>query len=309
MANLVHQDLAGHDQSFLVGKQNPLGGPYGGKRRLQAGRTDNSRHHHIHIAGGDRFGQRVGAALHAGRRAAGTECVAGQRRRLGVHQHHRLCLKLPRLLHDRFPAAVGGQHRHPEPLRMQGNHAERAAPDAPGGAENGESERRAHAITPEPNSPSADKGAAAVTLSMRSSIPPCPGSSMPLSFSPAERLNMLSVRSPMMEKMPTAQPNITAHADGSPKWAAPHQATSATSSSPPSAPSRVLPGLTRGASFRRPRLRPAKYAPTSAAITSSNSQSTSTGPRAKPWVATCSLVSAMKAGTNTGTPQASTSVA
>src|SRR6202041_3204065 len=229
-ANLVHHDLAGQDQSFLVGKQDPLGGPGGGKRRRQAGRTDDGRHHRIDIVGGDRFGERFGAALHAGGRAAGTERLAGQRRRLGVHEHHRLCLKLPRLLDDRLPAAVGSQHRHPEPLRMQGNHAERAAPDAPGGTENGESERRAHAITPEPNSPSAYKGAAAVTLSMRSSRPPCPGSSAP------------------------------------------------------SAPSRVLPGLTRGASFRLPKLRPAKYAPTSAAITNSTSHSTACGPCAKPRV-------------------------
>ena len=63
--------------------------------------------------------------------------------------------------------------------------------------------------TPEPNNPSAYRGAAAVTLSMRSNRPPCPGRIAPLSLSPAARLNMLSVRSPMMEKIPTAQPNAT----------------------------------------------------------------------------------------------------
>ena len=124
------------------------------------------------------------------------------------------------------------------------------------------------AITPEPNRPRAYRGAAAVTLSRRSSSPPCPGSNAPLSLSAAARLNMLSVRSPMMENMPTAQPNAIAPSCGKSKYSAPPQATSAAISTPPTAPSQVFPGLMRGASLRRPKLRPAKYAPISAAIPS-----------------------------------------
>src|SRR5208283_2763658 len=133
-------------------------------------------------------------------------------------------------------------------------HAQGAAADAAGRAQDGDAVRRAHATTPDPNNPSAYKGAAAVTLSMRSNRPPCPGSSAPLSLSPAERLNMLSVRSPTMEKMPTTQPNATHGIEGNLKYAAPHAATSDTAARPPTAPSHVLPGLTRGASLRRPKL-------------------------------------------------------
>ena len=63
-----------------------------------------------------------------------------------------------------------------------------------------------------------------------------------------------------------------------------------------------LAGLTRGASLCRPKLRPAKKAPMSAAITSSSSHSTICGPRAKPSLRDCSRASATNAGTSTGTP-------
>src|SRR3984885_7837696 len=189
---------------------------------------------------------------------------------------------------------------------MQGNHGQRAAPDAARGTQDCQAARRAHAITPEPNKPSAYSGAAAVTLSMRSNKPPWPGSNAPLSLSPAARLNMLSVRSPMMEKIPTAQPNNTTAGNEKPKYAAPPQATSDTISRPPSTPSHVLPGLTRGANLRRPMLRPATYAPMSAAVTNSTSHRTICGPREKPLVTTCSRARAMQAGTRTGTPQTST---
>src|SRR5208283_4895733 len=144
---------------------------------------------------------------------------------------------------------------------------------------------------------------------MRSSTPPCPGSSAPLSLSPAERLNMLSVRSPTTEKMPTTQPKATHGRTASRKCAAPPQATRATASSPPAAPSHVLPGLTRGASLCRPKLRPAKYAPMSAAITTSSSHSTSCGPVTRPWPEICSRASETNAGTSTGTPHSRVSCA
>ena len=100
---------------------------------------------------------------------------------------------------------------------MQRDDRERAAADAAGRAQDGDAARRTHAIAPEPNKPSAYSGAAAVTLSMRSRTPPCPGSSAPLSLSPAERLNMLSVRSPTTEKTPTTQPKPTHGSDGQPE--------------------------------------------------------------------------------------------
>ena len=56
-----------------------------------------------------------------------------------------------------------------------------------------------------PSSANTSTGAAAVTLSMRSSTPPWPGNSVPLSFTPAKRLSRLSVRSPTIENATTAR--------------------------------------------------------------------------------------------------------
>ena len=66
--------------------------------------------------------------------------------------------------------------------------------------------------TPAQLSPSANSGAAAATLSMRSSTPPCPGNSVPLSLTPAVRLNMLTVRSPTTESAATPRQNGTSTA-------------------------------------------------------------------------------------------------
>ena len=113
---------------------------------------------------------------------------------------------------------------------------------------------------------------------------------------------MLSVRSPTIENIPTEQPKATVGAADRPKCAAPTQATAATVAMPPSAPSQVLLGLTRGASFRRPKFRPAKNAPMSAPITINSSHSTACGPLANPCCATCSRASATNDGTSTGRP-------
>src|SRR6202000_2334754 len=164
-------------------------------------------------------------------------------------------------------------------------------------------------VAPEPNRQSAYNGAAAVTLSMRSNRPPCPGSKVPLSLSAAARLNMLSVRSPMMEKIPTQHPNATTAAGDSPKYTAPQPATRATMASPPSAPSQLLPERPRGANLRCPKARPAKYAPMSAAHTMSTSHNTIGGPcaAANPGPEICSLASATNAGASTANPQKSVS--
>src|SRR6185312_7056628 len=307
--HFIHQQGAGHDQGFLVGEQHALGGTHRRQSRRQPGRADDRSHHRVHVRSGSGVGERLRAALDRDRRTAGAQRRAGLRRGLRVHEHHPFGMKHPGLLDHGLPAAVGAQQHDPEPFRVQRNDLQRAAPDAPGGTQYGEAAGRTHAITREPSSPSAYSGAAAVTLSMRSSKPPCPGSSLPLSLRPAARLNMLSVRSPMMENIPTAQPNPIEMSGGAPKYAAPPQAIMATARRPPSAPSQVLAGLTRGANFRRPKRRPAKYAPMSAEMTMNTSHSTACGPRAKPGAPTCSFASAMKAGTSTGTPQASAAAA
>src|SRR5438045_9737925 len=71
---------------------------------------------------------------------------------------------------------------------------ERARADRPGGAENGE----VHPFALIQGSSSAARGSVAVALSMRSRMPPWPGSSAPLSLTPAWRLAADSKRSPTM---------------------------------------------------------------------------------------------------------------
>src|SRR5690625_4151389 len=51
-------------------------------------------------------------------------------------------------------------------------------------------------VQPLTNNAKANTGAAAVKLSTRSSTPPCPGKSAPLSLTPRWRLSMLSCKSP-----------------------------------------------------------------------------------------------------------------
>ena len=159
--------------------------------------------------------------------------------------------------------------------------------------------------TPEPNRP--ERVQAAPRPSHCRCDPGCrraPAAAPPLSLSPAERLNMLSVRSPTTEKMPTAQPNAT---HGSRRQTeirgAAARRPAPRRTSPPSAPSQVLPGLTRGASLRRPKLRPAKNAPMSARDHQQQQPQDDLRAAARSRCRrAASLESATKAGTSTGTP-------
>ncbi len=88
------------------------------------------------------------------------------------------------------------------------------------------------------------------------------------------------------EGLPLGLVDDTPAATGRPKCKVPTTATRTTAAKPPTAPSQVLPGLTRGAILCRPKLRPAKKAPMSAANTSRSIHRTISGPRAKPRAAT-----------------------
>ena len=76
---------------------------------------------------------------------------------------------------------------------MTRDHVERGFADRSGRTEDGDAD---HGMTCSAMSANTSAGAAAVTLSMRSSMPPWPGNTLPLSLRPTARLNMLSVRSP-----------------------------------------------------------------------------------------------------------------
>src|SRR6185436_1828898 len=100
-------------------------------------------------------------------------------------------------IEQRVRGAVRAQGKHPVAPWMRGHHAEGARPDRAGRSEN----RKVHLII---GHRSAARGSVAVALSTRSRMPPCPGSSVPLSFAPAWRFTADSKRSPTMLAIPSS---------------------------------------------------------------------------------------------------------
>ena len=140
--------------------------------------------------------------------------------------------------------------------RMAREHVERADADAAGASR---VPRRAAARSSQQSQrvrrPSRNTGAAAVTLSTRSSTPPWPGSRLPLSFRPAWRLNRLSVRSPTTE----ASDDDDAQREkrrGAARRTSTRRPTRHERGAPAARRARLprsCPGLTRGASLWRPK--------------------------------------------------------
>src|SRR5690606_30538011 len=187
--------------------------------------------------------------------------VPEQLGRAFITQHRITRLETQALLGQRLPTGKGHQRKRLVALRMQGHDIQRLHADAAGGTEHG---HLLHGHRP-PCTPSqliaaTATGSAAVILSIRSSMPPWPGRIFPLSLMPAWRLAMLSNRSPSTEASivttATRASGTTVTSSGT------FQYTSATIASdraiPPTRPSSVLPGLTRGASLFLPKARPAK---------------------------------------------------
>src|SRR6202521_3085953 len=181
---------------------------------------------------------------------------------------------------------------------MTRQHIERALAHGAGGAEDGDAD---HSTTPSSVSPSSSTGAAPVRLSMRSMTPPCPGNTLPLSFTPAKRFSRLSVRSPIIEKPTAARHSGRNAANDTWNHRLPAIATTALTPIAPNTPSQVFPGDTFGARRMRPKRRPQKNAPMSATHTSSSANSTHCAPCGS---ASRSRTRASHAGTSASTPAA-----
>ena len=50
--HLIHEQLAGHHQRFLIGEQHSLGRAHCGQGRQEAGGADDGRHDHMHVVAG-----------------------------------------------------------------------------------------------------------------------------------------------------------------------------------------------------------------------------------------------------------------
>src|SRR6185503_16294446 len=104
-----------------------------------------------------------------------------------------------------------GQREYAVASGMARDDIERACADRTGRTQKRDVARLHAQLVPAHEPSSAPTGSAAHTLSMRSSTPPCPGSSLPLSLTPAWRLASDSNRSP---RIPQTQSTIAAPAYG-----------------------------------------------------------------------------------------------
>jgi len=169
------QQRAGHHQGFLVGQQDALARLRRGQGGQQTGGADDGGHDLIDALHDGHLAEGRGARAHPG----GQSCLAD---RVGellggrlVHHHGHLGTELADLLEQAVDLAVGGQGDHPIAIGMPTQHVQRAETDGTGRPQDGDT-LTVHAERTSRLSPMRKIGAAAVRLSMRSRMPPWPGS-------------------------------------------------------------------------------------------------------------------------------------
>src|SRR6185436_17254535 len=178
---------------LLVGEQQALAGARGSQDRAKAGGTYDGRDQDGALAVRryllERFGpeQQLRPAARLGE--APPQCQV-----LGRSGEHRVTGSMaPADFEQGVGRAVRGHGEYAVAVRMARDDVEGACPDRAGRAEQCQSLCHVVPIACTRRSPT---GSAAVALSIRSSTPPWPGSSLPLSFVPACRLRPDSSRSP-----------------------------------------------------------------------------------------------------------------
>ena len=126
-------------------------------------------------------------------------------------------------------------------------------------------------------------GAVGSRESSRSMMPPWPGSSVPMSLMPRSRLIIDSPRSPSVALAATARPSSRPchHVPSSIRNCMHSAPATIANDTAPNRPSRVLPGLMRGASLCLPKRQPTAYAPVSLTTVSSRNVSTRQGPSSR----------------------------
>src|SRR5688572_17119308 len=271
----LEQESAREHQRFLVGQQDLLARSRGRERRRETDGADDGGHDGIRLRQRRDGGERVGSAGDARRQSRARDALREARGRGAIGESRNGGAMTLDLREQRLVIRVRGKRDDAEPFRVADGDVERRLADRARRAEDCEA---LHSTIPSQPKASAGSGTEEVRLSMRSSIPPCPGSSAPLSLSPCWRLNMLSSRSPTTDTSTAATHSERKAVAGRSNQAWPASATMKPATSPPSTPSQVLFGLTTGASRKRPNRLPAKYAPMSAAQASSTTNTTSSRP-------------------------------
>nr|GEU28237.1 hypothetical protein [Tanacetum cinerariifolium] len=134
----VHEQLAGHDQRFLVRQQDFLAGAGGGQRGRQARGADDGSHHAVDFGSRRNRAQRGFAVFHFRGNAGGAQ-QAGQARGSVGRAHHGARGTEGNALGRQFvDAAVRGQGINGVALRVTGEHVQRGHADRTGGAKDGD---------------------------------------------------------------------------------------------------------------------------------------------------------------------------
>jgi hypothetical protein len=131
-AGRLHHQVAGHDQTFLVGQGDPLAQPERRERGVEPGRAHHGVHHDADVGMGRRLHQDVGAA--------GPALVLPGEREAGVGGPPRGHLR-----GELLAVSSAGEGHHPEVVALAPEHLERAPSDGAGGAEHRDAD---HQMTP-----------------------------------------------------------------------------------------------------------------------------------------------------------------
>src|SRR6266487_4617110 len=216
----IHDELAADDQRLLVRQRHGLAVLERGHGGGQARGPDEGVEHDVGLrVAGERLGcLRSDEHLHAAQRADPLLDVGG---RVLVGDRDQRGQELADLAHEELLVRAGDrQPHHPEALGIVANDIQRLGPDRPCGAEDG---HRLHAIKTTPTRPQTEQvqprtmrknrnaaGATNSSESIRSSTPPWPGSTLPMSLMSRSRFTRDSAKSPNVAAAATTRANRSA---------------------------------------------------------------------------------------------------
>jgi hypothetical protein len=172
LANGLHEQRAGHDQRFLVREQDPLARERCREAGTEARGTDDRRHDRVDVGVRCNVAQRLLAGQNFCRRANAAELRGQERGRCWIDDDGKSRSMLQALLAQPRDVAARRECENLVTIAMTLEHVQRVQTDAAGRAEHGDAHRGSHRSNPRRSRPIRKTGAAAVTLSTRSSSPP-----------------------------------------------------------------------------------------------------------------------------------------
>ncbi len=254
LAHRLHEQRAGHDQRFLVRQQDALAGARGGEAGAQAGSADDRGHDRVDLRVRRDLAQRLLARRAP--RSANLRCAIARPGAppLSCQRRRRIAADAAGIARAGARRCCARRARTPRSGRgWRSSTSSVLSPMLPVEPSTATRMRRAHRSSPRRSRPTRKTGAAAVTLSTRSSTPPWPGN---------RRAAVLQAGVTLEQALgEIADDRGHDDDDAQARESAVHPPRTTTRRAPPSArqrakppntPSQVLPGLTRGASLLRP---------------------------------------------------------